>query len=76
MDNYSNEQELNNAICEAIGCGARATKKIDVSAGPQKMVCLLLCNRCVSKFEELDSPKSNTALCASYSLNGVKESVY
>lgn len=76
MGNYSNEQELNNTICEAIGCGARATKKIEVSAGPQKVVCLLLCNRCVSKFEELDCPKSNTVLCAPYSLNEVKESVY
>ena len=68
MDKYTYDLELN-AICEAAGCFARATEKIEVSAGPQKMVCLLLCNRCVSKFEEVDCHKSNAILYTTCSLN-------
>ena len=76
MDNYTYDLELNNVICEVTGCFAKATEKIEVRAGPQKVVCLLLCGGCVSKFEEVDCPKSNSVLCAPCSLNEeVKENV-
>jgi hypothetical protein len=76
MDKYTYDLELNNTICEAAGCFDRATEKIEVKAGPQKVIHLLLCNHCVSKFEEVDCPTSNTVLRASYSLNEVKENVH
>jgi hypothetical protein len=52
MGNYTYELELNNLICEAAECFARATDKIEVKAGPHKVSSLLLCNDCVSKFME------------------------
>ena len=53
MDNYTYDLELNNVICEATECFARATEKIEVRAGPQKVISLLLCNDCISKFQEV-----------------------
>ena len=52
MSSYNNNVELYNIICEAVGCGAKATEKIEVKAGTQKVISLLLCNDCVSKFRE------------------------
>jgi hypothetical protein len=52
MSSYSNNAELYNIICEAVGCDAKATEKIEVKAGTQKVISLLLCNDCVSKFRE------------------------
>jgi hypothetical protein len=52
MDNYTYDLEINN-LCDAAGCYARATNEIKVKAGPQKVISLLLCNDCVSKFEEV-----------------------
>ena len=52
MDNYTYDLELNNVICEAVGCCAKATDKIEVRAGNQKVISLLLCNHCVPKFQE------------------------
>jgi hypothetical protein len=47
------DTELNNLICEAEGCSAKATNEIKAKAGPQKVISLLLCNDCVSKFQEV-----------------------
>ncbi|HEY7083052.1 MAG TPA: hypothetical protein VH500_25445 [Nitrososphaeraceae archaeon] len=52
MSTYSNDSELYNGLCEAVGCCAKATDKIEVRAGSQKVISLLLCNECVSKFKE------------------------
>ncbi|MGA7898590.1 MAG: hypothetical protein WCA39_06965 [Nitrososphaeraceae archaeon] len=52
MSAYNNDLETNNSICEAAGCFARATNKIRVKAGAQKVISLLLCNGCVTKFQE------------------------
>jgi hypothetical protein len=76
MSTYSNELELYNVICQAAGCFDRATNKIEVRAGPQKVIFLLLCSHCVSKFEEDDCPKSNTVLRVPHSLNEVKDNVH
>ena len=53
MSTYSNDAELYNVICEAVGCCAKATDKLEVKAGIQKVISLLLCNDCISKFEEV-----------------------
>lgn len=45
--------QSSNEICDAAGCFAKATEKIEVNAGPQKVISLLLCNDCVSKFKEV-----------------------
>ncbi|HEY7570393.1 MAG TPA: hypothetical protein VH796_03390 [Nitrososphaeraceae archaeon] len=45
--------QVNNRICEADGCIAKATNEIKVNAGPQKVISLLLCNDCISKFQEV-----------------------
>ena len=52
MDSYNNDQESYNLICEATGCFDRATNKIIVKAGAQKLISLLLCNGFVTKFQE------------------------
>lgn len=52
MSSYSNNPELYNVICEAVGCCAKATDKIEVRAGTQKVIFLLLCSDCISKFKD------------------------
>lgn len=42
----------NKIICEAVGCYARATEKIQVKAGPQTVVSIFLCKDCIYKFQE------------------------
>jgi len=42
-----------NIICEASGCSAEATDKIAVKVGTLGVISLLLCNNCVSKFQEV-----------------------
>lgn len=43
--------ELNNSLCEAVGCVAEATITIEVKAG-QRIIPLHLCTKCVQKFED------------------------
>jgi hypothetical protein len=52
MCDCNSDSELDNPICEAVGCFARAKDKIKVEAGAQKVISLLLCNDCISKFQE------------------------
>ena len=42
--------EVNNGICEAVGCFAKATVQIEVSVGDKGTISLSLCNDCVRKF--------------------------
>jgi hypothetical protein len=42
--------EANKQICEAVGCFAQATEKIQVKVGEKGMLCLYLCSTCVGKF--------------------------
>jgi len=44
--------ELNNHICDATGCFAKATTKIDMKVGKNGIISLELCNSCVAKFED------------------------
>jgi hypothetical protein len=45
------ESELNNDICEAVGCEAKVTSSVLVKAGDRSLA-LNLCNGCISKFED------------------------
>jgi len=56
-----------NIICEAVGCFARATTKINVKVGHLGTIPLDLCTDCVKKFdlnknvlEQVEEPFSNT----------------
>lgn len=40
------------ATCEAVNCFAQATTTIEVEAGHQRTISLLLCEECVSKFRD------------------------
>jgi hypothetical protein len=46
------EYELENKICEAIDCTQKAVKTIEVNAGIYGKIPLLLCNKCIVKFNE------------------------
>jgi hypothetical protein len=61
---YSNN---NDDICEAVGCFAEATSKVDVKVGLEGTITLHLCVNCINKFdqkervlEQVDQPSSNT----------------
>jgi hypothetical protein len=53
------ELQVNNTICEAVGCLARATTKIDVKVGNLGSISLELCASCVRKFNDYTSGKSD-----------------
>ena len=44
------DSEVNNSICEAVGCIAKATTEITVKVGQQGSVKLLVCEICKTKF--------------------------
>jgi hypothetical protein len=44
------DSRVNNSICEAIGCPAKATTEITVKVGQQGVILLRLCKDCVNKF--------------------------
>ena len=57
----------NNGICEAVGCFAEATVKVDVKVGLEGTITLYLCVNCINKFgqkegmlESVLQPLSNT----------------
>jgi hypothetical protein len=48
------ELEVNNSICEAVGCSNKTTVELTVNVGRKRTIQLFLCKDCVSKFEEED----------------------
>jgi hypothetical protein len=63
----NNEIHADNNICEATGCSAKATNKIDVKVGQRGTIGLHLCVNCIHKFDEkekmlerVEEPLSNT----------------
>ena len=44
------DSDVNNTICEAVGCIAKATTEITVKVGQQGIISLRLCKYCVGKF--------------------------
>jgi hypothetical protein len=51
MDKEMIDLQVNNCICEAVQCFAKATAKIDVKVGETGVIQLYLCNHCVGKFD-------------------------
>ena len=45
------DSEVNNDICEAVGCFAKATIGIALKVGQQEVIPLRLCKDCVNKFD-------------------------
>jgi hypothetical protein len=68
MIKYGLYSELNDDhICEALGCFAEATTKVDVKVGVKGTITLHLCVNCINKFdqkermlESVHQPYSNT----------------
>jgi hypothetical protein len=52
MSQNTIDPEVNNVICEAVGCYAAATTKITVRVGQKGTISLILCNNCVHKFRD------------------------
>jgi uncharacterized protein YlaI len=48
------ELEVNNSICDAVGCSNKATVELTVNVGRKRTIQLFLCKDCISKFEEGD----------------------
>jgi hypothetical protein len=51
-DNYASD--INNTICEATCCSARATTKISVRVGDLGNISLSLCSNCITRFVDED----------------------
>jgi hypothetical protein len=50
MSQRTIDSGINNDICEAVGCFAKATNEIIVKVGQQGVISLRLCKNCVNKF--------------------------
>jgi len=48
--NLFRQSQPSNQNCEAIGCSAQATERIQVKVGEKGTICLYLCSSCVGKF--------------------------
>jgi len=56
MSQESVDPTLNNSnLCEAAGCFAKATMLIEVKVGEKGNIPLMLCSKCVIKFEDTDT---------------------
>jgi hypothetical protein len=56
MSHSTLSSEVNNSICEAYGCYAKATTEISVNVGELGTISLLLCKDCVNRFTEKRGP--------------------
>jgi hypothetical protein len=52
MSQSAISSSANKNICNALGCLAEATEKIQVKIGLDATITLDLCNNCVSKFAD------------------------
>ena len=51
-------RKINNTICEAVGCEAKAATEIQVDIGQSRSIILSLCNNCVNKFSNSAKPET------------------
>jgi hypothetical protein len=58
MSHSTISSEVNNSVCEAYGCYAKATTEISVKVGELGTISLLLCKECVNRFTEKRGPDS------------------
>lgn len=49
--NSTTSSDINNSLCEVVGCYSKADTNIAVHVGSQGTITLLLCNNCVPKFD-------------------------
>jgi hypothetical protein len=61
MNNNIRSSEINNPICEFVGCYSEATNKIAVKVGSKGTIFLFLCDNCKPKFctDQADYRQSN-----------------
>jgi hypothetical protein len=59
MDGTFNNSEINNSICEAVGCSSKATDKIVVKVGTLGIISLLVCSNCIGKFQSDSAQETN-----------------
>jgi hypothetical protein len=70
------ELQVNNTICEAVGCFEKATTKVNVKVGNLGSVSLDLCIDCVGKFDKNDNISGNVDLQQKIARNGNRERNY
>ena len=56
MSKNTISSEIYNVMCEAYGCYASATTKIELKVGKQGKISLLLCKQCINKFRDKKGP--------------------
>lgn len=59
MNQDKTEFQLNDDICEAVNCSAKAATTILVKTG-NRSVALNLCNSCITKFEDTSAETIRT----------------
>ena len=64
MSNNTMSSEVNNSICEAIGCFAKAKFKVPINVGTKGTISLFLCEDCKPRFcrDENNHVKKEKAL--------------
>jgi hypothetical protein len=55
MSNNTISSEVNNGICEAVGCFAKAKVTVAVKVGSKGWISLLLCENCKPRFSTDDT---------------------
>lgn len=64
MSNKTMSSNVNNGICEAVGCFAKAKFKVPINVGTKGTISLFLCENCRPRFSTDDAnyiKKSETA---------------
>ena len=54
MNYHHYAPDINNGICEATGCTARANTQLSVRVGDLGNISLSLCSNCVTRFADED----------------------
>ncbi len=54
MDDEIIDLQLNNSICEAVECFAKAATEIRIPVGKLGLLKLLVCNNCIPKFTDYE----------------------
>jgi hypothetical protein len=55
MSNKTISSEVNNGICEAVGCFAKAKFKVPINVGTTGKISLFLCENCRPRFSTEDA---------------------
>jgi hypothetical protein len=55
MSSNNIPSDLNNGICEAVGCFAKAKFKVPINVGTKGTISLFLCEKCRPRFSTDDA---------------------